>query len=88
MKIKFSKRCHKFLTKVPNKHARQLKIKLLELQTNPEPQDAKALVGYDFMRVDVGEYRIIYKVENDILCVYLVGKRKDGEVYKKLKRML
>ena len=38
------------------------------------------------MRADVGEYRIIYTVENDTLNVFVIGKRNDAEVYKKLKR--
>jgi mRNA interferase RelE/StbE len=47
-------------------------------------------VGYtDFFRVDVGEYRIIYKIHEaeNMVLMPIIGKRNDGEVYKKFKRM-
>jgi mRNA interferase RelE/StbE len=42
--------------------------------------------GYHYWRVDIGEYRIIYEVEGNTLCIILIGKRNDDEVYKKLRR--
>jgi mRNA interferase RelE/StbE len=39
------------------------------------------------MRTDSGEYRIIYRVEEDELHVALIGKRNDDEVYRLLRRM-
>ncbi|WP_236861757.1 type II toxin-antitoxin system RelE family toxin [Candidatus Magnetominusculus xianensis] len=47
--------------------------------------DSNKLKGYDYSRVDAGEYRIIYKVENNCVYVQLIGKRNDGEIYKSLK---
>ncbi|MEO5360545.1 MAG: type II toxin-antitoxin system RelE/ParE family toxin [Nitrospirota bacterium] len=47
--------------------------------------DSKKLKGYDYLRVDAGEYRIIYKVENNCVYVLLIGKRNNGEIYKFLK---
>jgi mRNA interferase RelE/StbE len=44
------------------------------------------LQGYSFLRVDIGEYRVVYRVENDCLMVACVGKRNDDEVYRLLKR--
>ncbi len=54
---------------------------------NDRPADSKALQGYPFWRADVGEYRIVYRVEENCLKVALVDKRNDDEVYKKLSRM-
>lgn len=34
----------------------------------------------------MGEYRIVYHVEDQILEILLIEKRNDSEVYKKLKR--
>lgn len=70
------------------KHARQVLLKVLDLCANPRPADSKNLKGTtgDFLRADVGEYRIIYRVEGDALKVVLVGKRNDDEVYKEMKR--
>lgn len=56
---------------------------------NPYPQDSKVLMGYPaYRRVSVGEYRIVYRVVDDILLISLIGKRNDDEVYKKLKQLM
>jgi mRNA interferase RelE/StbE len=68
------------------KIARQLLLKILELTLNPRPQDSKAIgPGY---RVDSGEYRIYYEIDdaNRLINVLLVGKRGDDEIYRRLKR--
>lgn len=74
----------------PQRHqakvARQLLVKILELTLNPRPQDCKPIdAGY---RVDSGEYRIYYEVDDahQVIDVLLVGKRGDDEIYRRLKR--
>ncbi len=52
---------------------------------NPEPPDSIHMQGYPFKRVDIGEYRIVYRVEGDCVNVACIGKRNDDEVYKQLK---
>lgn len=81
----------KFITILPPKHQRQIKDRILALQNNPMPHDSKKLLGYqNYTRVDVGEYRIIYRYERqkDLVVVVLVGKRNDGEIYRITKRVL
>lgn len=84
--INLSKDAQKFLTRVPQKQGSQLARALLSLTENPTPHDSKQLKGYPYMRIDVGEYRIIYELEGDTINVLLIGKRNDDEVYKKMKR--
>ena len=85
--ISLSKRSAKFLKTIHPRHAKQLKIKLLGLKTVPFPQDTKKLVGYPFYRVDVGEFRIVYKATDNILYINSIGKHNDNDVYKRLKRL-
>lgn len=80
--------CLKFLRTLNPRQFRQVVTSLFELLRNPEPHDSIQLSGWPFRRVDVGEYRIIYRVENDILRVPLIGKRNDDEVYRDLRRLL
>ena len=54
---------------------------------DPEPPDSSPLVGYPYRRADIGEYRIVYRVEEDCLKVALTGKRNDDEVYRQLKNL-
>ena len=76
------------LEQLPAKQFRQVVLSVLKLRQNPEPHDAKGLKGYpEYKRVDVGEYRVIYRAEGDTLIVALIGKRND-EIYKQFKRKI
>lgn len=47
--------------------------------------DSKQLKNSPYFRADVGEYRVIYEIENDtMLLLILIGKRNDDDIYKKL----
>nr|WP_228041552.1 type II toxin-antitoxin system RelE/ParE family toxin [Planktothrix mougeotii] len=60
-------------------------MKLFSLQTNPFPQDYKKLKGFEeSYRVDQGEYRILYIIDDDKIKVFKIGKRNDDEVYQNL----
>ncbi|MFQ5794743.1 MAG: type II toxin-antitoxin system RelE/ParE family toxin [Candidatus Bipolaricaulia bacterium] len=70
----------------PAKVYRQITLKVFSLQSEPRPQDCKPIgEGY---RVDSGEYRIYYEVNDDkkLVIIYWIGKRGDDEFYKELKR--
>ena len=86
LRINPSRQAQKFLRNLPPKQARQVANKLLALRQDPQPPDAKQLRGHPYLRADVGEYRIIYRVEQDTLIVPLIGKRNDAEIYRRLRR--
>ena len=88
LKIKISKAAHKFLKKRPEKHQKQIALKINEIRRGGGSHDSKKLKGSPYLRADVGEYRLIYEIEeNVLLLVVLIGKRNDGDVYKKLERL-
>ena len=87
LKLDISKSSAKFLEILPPKQFKQVMGAMLSLLGNPYPVDSEKLAGYDFRRKDIGEYRIVYRVEdNEILKVSETGKRNDDDVYKRLKR--
>lgn len=89
LKIILAKGTLKFLKQVPTKQGRQMAMTLESLRANPLPQDAKKLKGTsDYYRVDIGEYRVIYRIDakENIFIIAFIGKRNDNEVYKKFKR--
>ncbi len=71
-----------------SKNSKQIARKLFELQQNPFPHDSIQLKGQHskLHRTDIGEYRVIYFVEEKVLFITIIGKRNDGEVYKFLMR--
>lgn len=85
--IVIESRSKKFLQKILYKHAQQIIRKIDALAVNPLPPDSKQLKNSGLRGTDIGEYRIIYKTEGNVLRIPLIGKRNDGEVYRRLKRM-
>ena len=88
LKINLSRQAAKRLKRLPDKHAKQVATKITEWLSNPYPQDSLRLKGYPYHRADIGEYRIVYYVEEQTLEILLIDKRNDDEVYKQLKRMM
>ena len=86
LKLDLSRDALGFIETLNPKQYRQVVGTVLRLLQNPEPQDASALIGYPYHRVDIGEYRIIYNVDRDVLKVFLIGKRNDDEIYRTLRR--
>ncbi len=87
LEINLGKRAEKYLRTLPKKHARQVSLKLFELQRDPEPNDSKELAHSAFRRADIGEHRIVYTFSATTLLVPLIGKRNDDDVYRRLRRM-
>ncbi|MBT4289537.1 MAG: type II toxin-antitoxin system RelE/ParE family toxin [Deltaproteobacteria bacterium] len=87
LKIDITKSAGKFIKKLPPKQYRQVVSTIFNLRENPTPQDSKKLIGYsEYYRVDIGEYRIIYRFDSEILYIALVGKRNDDQVYRQFKQ--
>lgn len=88
LRLDINKDIVKELLAMNRKHAGQVALKLLSLLANPRPPDVETIKGTraNYLRADMGEYRIIYTIDNDMLRVVLVGKRNDDEIYKELHR--
>ena len=62
----------------------------MALRTDPHPHDSIVLKGGAslYRRTDIGEYRVVYRTNADVLEIVVVGKRNDDDVYKMLRRIL
>lgn len=90
LKIDILRAAARALKRLPPKHQRQVARKIYALREDPAPPDSKRLKGTAsaYRRADAGEYRIIYRVDDDTLRVFLVGKRNDMSVYRQFARIL
>jgi len=88
LSIKISKQAGKFIGKLPPKQFKQVVSTALSLLKVPEPHDSKQLKGSkdNNRRVDIGEYRIIYREQDEVILILVIGKRNDDSVYKILDR--
>ena len=79
----------KAMDKMPDKPFCQVYDAIEALRIDPEPGDSKGLasnVAPKRRRKDAGEYRIVYWHDDKTLYIDVVGRRNDGDVYKKAKR--
>ena len=69
----------KIILKLPPLVAAKIENSLFELEENPRPTGCKKLKGRSGYRIRVGDYRIIYEIEDNILRVIVIdlGHRKD-----------
>ena len=86
-RLDLTKKALNFLDKLPPKQFKQVSRKIFSLMANPKPHDSKKLKGSPYRGTDIGEYRIIYRVEDDVIKVAIVGKRNDSAVYRELARL-
>jgi len=72
----------KQILKLDKKVIPLIKTAIASLSENPRPYGYKKLKGEEAYRIRIGDYRIIYEIDNDkiIVSVVSVGHRK--EVYK------
>ena len=64
---------------------RQVVAKLERLADNPRPPGSKKLEGTeDLYRVRVGDHRIVYRIEEQVLLVLVVRVAHRSDVYRRL----
>ena len=73
----------KELAKLDKAAARRITQAVSALADDPLPGGSRPLVGYpDLLRLRIGDYRVIYAIENDKILVLRVAHRR--EVYRNL----
>ena len=85
--LDLSKSAKAFLESLPPKQYKQVAERVFALSGNKQPHDSHHLSGQPGLkRIDQGEYRIVFSVQQDVVRVQFVGKRNDDEVYRQLAR--
>ena len=77
------KKAKKFIDKLPKNERLRVAIAIEQL---PNGEDIKKLKGEKnkgLLRLRVGDYRIIYSVDNGKLIVYVIDAGNRGEIYNK-----
>lgn len=78
-KIEIKASAQKELRNLPNKELKKIIEKIGSLSTNPRPSGCKKLSGDEKYRIRIGNYRVLYRIEDEILVIFIVkvGHRKD-----------
>jgi mRNA interferase RelE/StbE len=78
--VRFVRSARKELEQLPDAALQRIFTRIEALAENPRPPGCKKLRGAtDLWRIRVGNYRIVYQVEDAVLLVEIraVGDRKD-----------
>lgn len=89
MKLDLHDSVAKFLATLDAKRYRQVCSTMIGLCRDPQPHDSEQLQGFaGIRRVDVGEYRIVYRIAGDTVDILVVGRRNDDAVYRERQRRM
>jgi mRNA interferase RelE/StbE len=80
--IQILRRAQKELAQLPKQEYERIKEGIQNLAQEPRPQGCKKLTGRDGWRIRVGDYRVIYEIDDSQqrLTILHIGHRRD--VYK------
>ena len=84
-RIEFKRSAAKALKKIPKRDRKRIRDKIDGLSESlPDPIITKMKGDNPFHRIRVGDYRIVYEIQEDVLLILVlkIGHRKD--IYRKL----
>lgn len=83
-KIIFKKEAAKSLTKLPRNVAQMIRGKLeaIAADSYADHPNAKKLQGREGYRLRVGDWRVIYEIQNEQLVILVLHVAPRGEVYR------
>lgn len=85
-KLVLNKAFLKELEGLPAKQYRQVVSAVFDLLAEPCPHYSKALEGTIYRRLAIGEYRVVYRADEEFVHLVVAGKRNDDEVYRCLRQ--
>jgi mRNA interferase RelE/StbE len=80
--VSFSTHAYRDLEKIQDPHYTRLKNAIYKLAQNPRPAGCKKLIGSKAYRIRVGDYRIVYAIEDGQLIVIVVAVDNRKDVYR------
>jgi len=79
MKISIRKKAIKDLKKIDNSQKEKIKKEILKLKNFPNVENVKKLVNFEpAYRLRVGDFRILFDVENNEIVIGRILHRKDS----------
>lgn len=81
-KIRVKQSAEKELRKLSKKELIKILDKIEDLSDNPHPVGSIKLTNEEKYRIRVGNYRVLYKVEDDILTVFVVKVGHRKQIYR------
>lgn len=81
--VKFSTSSLKELKKLPKQIALRITKGIYRLGENPRKGNVRPMVGSKSWRMKIGDYRVIYDIEDKLLKILIIRVRHRKDVYRK-----
>ncbi|MBC8425908.1 type II toxin-antitoxin system RelE/ParE family toxin [bacterium] len=89
-KVELSKRVRKDARRIPTEHRKRIRLALRRLEVDPRGPGTSVLRGRlaGLTRCRVGDYRIVYRIHDARLHVYVIRMGSRQYIYQSLLRFL
>jgi len=82
-KIKWGEKTLSYLDNLGFLLSKRIIKKVDNLKENPFSKNIKRLKGIDVYRLRIGDYRVLFEIDKDLIKILKIGHRKN--IYKKIK---
>ena len=76
------KSAQKTLSRIPDRNQNRIIDAIRALAETPRPPGSKKLSGRDAWRIRIGDYRVIYEIQDQQLIVLIVAIGHRKEIYR------
>lgn len=82
-RVELTRSAEKDLRRIDNSHVATIYLGLESLSDDPRPQGVKKLSGAArTYRIRIGDYRVVYEIEDDVLLVLVIRVAHRRDIYR------
>ena len=81
-RIEIKRSAVKEIRRLPDTVLRRVTGAIGSLAEDPRPEGCKKLSGSEKYRIRVGDYRIVYTIDDTVVTVYIIRVRHRRDVYR------
>jgi mRNA interferase RelE/StbE len=81
-KVNFAKSVKKDFKKIPKLEVTKILDAIDELAKNPRSSKSKKLKGEKLYRLRVGNYRVIYDIQDNVMLVFVIKLGHRSDIYR------
>ena len=80
--IYFERTAEKKLLSLPKEIRTRIVVKITDLASNPRPKGCIKLTNFEDYRIRIGDYRVIYTIDDDLLTIVVIKVDHRKQVYR------
>ncbi len=80
--VDISPRARRALARIPNPDYGRIVVAIDDLANDPRPPGCKKLVGSPYCRIRIGNYRVIYEIDDEEFVVTIIDAGHRSNIYR------